>query len=124
VIDTPPGFGAFAQAAVELADDVLVPVVAEPLAIRTAEHVLGLLDGLGARGKLRGFVPTMYEPRRLLSSDQLAELKNLGAPILDSIPRGVSAAESVLSGKSVIAYAPRSAPAVAIANLATKLGLG
>jgi chromosome partitioning protein len=124
VIDTPPGFGPFAQAAVEAADDVLVPIIAEPLSVRTAEYVLGLLDGLGARKKMRGFVPTLYEPRRVLSGDQLAELGKLGAPVLEPVPRGVAAAEAVLTGKSVIAYAPRSAPAVALNRLALTLGLG
>ena len=69
------------------------------------QYVLGMLDGVDARAKLIGILPTMYEPRRLLSGDQLAELLKLGN-VLPPIPRSVVASEAVLAGRSIVAYAP------------------
>ena len=75
VIDTPPGFGAFVRAAAAAATQILVPIVAEPMATRTAEYVLGMLDGIGVdRDRIVGFLPTQHEARRVLSRDQLDEL--------------------------------------------------
>lgn len=121
VIDAPPGFSAIAQTAVSLADLVLVPIVAEPLATRTLEHVVGLLDGLSARAKLAGVLVTMYEPRRTLTGDQVAAIEALGVPILGYIPRSVAVAEAALVGKSVVSYASRSPAAAAYRSLTTDL---
>lgn len=118
IIDTPPGFGPLVQAAVALADRVLVTIVAEPLAVRTLQHVLGLVDGLDAGGKIAGVVPTLHDGRRILSADQLRELGESGIPIFEPIPRVVAVAEAALSGKSVLGATPRSPAADAYRRLA------
>lgn len=120
ILDLAPGFGRFAQAAAKVADGILVPVLAEPLAVRTVAYVLGMLDGVDARGKLLGILPTMYEPRRLLSGDQLAELLKLGN-VFPPIPRSVVASEAVLAGRSVVAYAPKSPVSDAYRVLANRI---
>ena len=120
IFDLAPGFGRFAQAAAKVADRILVPVLAEPLAVRTVQYVIGMLDGVDARAKLIGILPTMYEPRRLLSGDQLAELLKLGN-VLPPIPRSVVASEAVLAGRSVVAYAPKSPVSDAYRVLAIRI---
>ena len=120
ILDLAPGFGRFAQAAAKIADGILVPVLAEPLAVRTVQYVLGMLDGVDARANLIGILPTMYEPRRLLSGDQLAELLKLGN-VLPPIPRSVVASEAVLAGRSVVAYAPKSPVSEAYRALAVRI---
>jgi chromosome partitioning protein len=124
IIDTPPGFGAFVKAAAAAATEILVPIVAEPMATRTAQYVLGMLDGLGVdRKRVVGFLPTQHEARRVLSRDQLDELAELDVPVLAPIPNGVAAAEAPLAGEAVTSYAPRSSVAVAYDALARLIKL-
>ena len=87
---------------------------------RTMQYVLGMLDGVDARAKLIGILPTMYEPRRLLSGDQLAELLKLGN-VLPPIPRSVVASEAVLARRSIVAYAPKSPVSIAYQALAVRI---
>ena len=84
------------------------------------QYVLGLLDGVDARAKLIGILPNMYEPRRLLSGDQLAELLKLGN-VLPPIPRSVVASEAVLARRSIVAYAPKSPVSIAYQALAVRI---
>jgi chromosome partitioning protein len=121
IMDAPPGFGALPERIVALADAVLVPIVAEPLAVRTVEYVLGMLDAVKPPPKMLGVLPTMYEPRRVLTTDQTAALTALGVPVLAPIPRSVAVAEASLAGVSVLHYAPRSPAAVAYRELALLL---
>lgn len=122
VLDSPPGFGAFTQAAALVATDIVVPVVAEPLGVRTAEQLVAMLDALnGPRDRLRGFVVVQYEARRVLTADQLATLMGLGVPLLPSIPRMVAVAEASLAGRSVTTYAPNSPASIAYGKLADAL---
>jgi cellulose biosynthesis protein BcsQ len=124
VFDTPPGFGGFVRAAAAAATEILVPIVAEPLATRTAEYTLGMLDGIGIdRDRIVGFLPTQHEARRVLSRDQLDELAGLDVPVLPPIPNGVAAAEAPLAGEAVTTYAPRSPVAAAYEALARILKL-
>jgi cellulose biosynthesis protein BcsQ len=118
VIDTPPGFGPLVQATVSLADRVLVTVVAEPLAVRTLQHVIGLVDALDANAKMLGAVPTLHDARRALTAHQLRELEKTGVPIFEPIPRMVAVAEASYAGKTILGYAPRSPASDAYRRLA------
>ncbi len=123
IIDAPPGFGLLPQSAVVVADAILVPLVLEPLAIRTTEHILGLLEGLGASAKLLGILPTAVEKRRALVADQLYQVQEYGARVFEPIPRLVVVAESALAGRSILTYAPRSPAATAYRALADVIAL-
>ena len=123
IVDAPPGFGLLPQAAVVVADAVLVPLLLEPLAIRTTEHILGLLEGLGAGTKLLGILPTAVEKRRSLVADQLQQMRGYEARVFDPIPRLVAVAESALAGRSILAYAPQSPAAGAYRALAGTITL-
>lgn len=123
VIDAPPGFGLLPQAAVLVADAVLVPLLLEPLAIRTTEHILGLFEGLGASAKLLGILPTGVEKRRALFGDQLLQIQGYGTRVFEPIPRLVAVAESALAGRSILAYAPRSPASSAYRALAETITL-
>jgi chromosome partitioning protein len=121
IMDAPPGFGALPERIVRIADAVLVPIVAEPLAVRTVEFVLGMIDAATPRPEVLGVLPTMYEPRRVLTMDQAAALGALGVPVLAPIPRSVAVAEASLAGVSVLHYAPKNPAAVAYRELALSL---
>jgi chromosome partitioning protein len=124
IMDAPPGFGALPARIVGFADAVLVPIVAEPLAVRTVEFVLGMVDAAQPPPKMLGVLPTMYEPRRVLTTDQTAALGALGVPVLAPIPRSVAVAEASLAGVSVLHYAPKNPAAVAYRELARLLSNG
>jgi chromosome partitioning protein len=124
VIDAPPGFGTLPARIVAFAEAVLVPIVAEPLAVRTVEFVLGMVDAVKPPPELLGVLPTMYEPRKVLTVDQAAALAALGVPMLAPIPRSVAVAEASLAGVSVLHYAPKSPAAVAYRELALLLSNG
>jgi chromosome partitioning protein len=121
IMDAPPGFGALPARIVAFADAVLIPILAEPLAVRTVEFVLGMVDGVKPPPKMLGVLPTMYERRRALTVDQTAALGALGVPVLEAIPRSVAVAEASLAGVSVLHYAPKSSAAVAYRELALLL---
>lgn len=123
IIDAPPGFGLLPQSAVVVADAILVPLLLEPLAIRTTEHILGLLEGLGASAKLLGILPTAVEKRRALVADQLQQIKGYETRVFEPIPRLVAVAESALAGRSILAYAPRSPASAAYRALAGAITL-
>jgi cellulose biosynthesis protein BcsQ len=111
------------RAAAAAATEILVPIVAEPMATRTAEYVLGRLDGSGVRERIVRFLPTQHQARLVLSRDQLDELAGLDVPVVPPIPNGVAAAEAPLAGEAVTTYAPRSAVAAAYDALARLLKL-
>jgi chromosome partitioning protein len=121
IMDAPPGFGALPARIIAVADSVLVPIVAEPLAVRTVEFVLGMIDAATPRPKMLGVLPTMNEPRRVLTTDQTAAISALNVPMLAPIPRSVAVAEASLAGVSVLHYAPKNPAAVAYRELALLL---
>jgi chromosome partitioning protein len=70
IIDTPSGLYGPTMAAAAVADHLLVPLQAEPLALRTTTQVLDAVARLrdsGARVTLSGFVLSMLESRNQVS---------------------------------------------------------
>jgi chromosome partitioning protein len=70
IVDTPSGFYGPTLAAAAVADHLLVPLQAEPLALRTTTQVLDAaarLRDAGARVTLAGFVLSMLESRNHVS---------------------------------------------------------
>jgi chromosome partitioning protein len=64
LFDTPAGFGGATMGALRVADAVLVPLQAEPIALRTAPQVLEVLGDLRGQGHapiFAGFVLTMVQ---------------------------------------------------------------
>jgi chromosome partitioning protein len=121
VIDTPPGFGALAQAAVLVADAILTPIELEPMAIETIEQVRGLLRALGAEDRWLGVVPTKVSPRLALTQLEVKEMEGAGVTSYPPIPRAIAVAEARLSARSIITYAPKSAAAQAYVDLTARI---
>jgi len=70
IVDTPSGFYGPTLAAASIADHLLVPLQAEPLALRTTTQVLDAvarLRDIGAHVTLSGFVLSMLESRNQVS---------------------------------------------------------
>ena len=119
VVDTAQGLGLPAtRAALLAADYVVVPMQAEPAVIkRSYPDVLALLRYFRADPELISlfrlrpsllFVMTKFNTRLSLTRHELDKLAKDGVQIAAYVPAGVAAAESCLTGQSVVTYAPRS----------------
>jgi chromosome partitioning protein len=93
IVDTPSGLGGPTTGALKVADYLLVPLQAEPLALRSMPLILEMVNGLKERGypvQLAGFVLTMLHSRQeiSLSIAQEAWKKLPGKLVLETfIPR-------------------------------------
>jgi len=92
LLDAPSGLGRLARAALAAADWVLLPVQAEPLALRSVRQALELVAHLreteNPRLELLGILPTMVAKGAAASMDVLVELWNgFGGMLETVIPR-------------------------------------
>ncbi len=122
IVDTPPGFGGLVRGAIEFATSIVAVVTVEPMATRSLDYLLELLDTLDARKRLAGVVPTIVDARRAsLNEAQLKAIIARGLRLLPSIPRAIAVAAAPFAGSSVVAAAPRSTAAAAYSDLADAL---
>lgn len=106
VLDTPSGLGKITRAALAVADFVLLPVQAEPLALRSVAQVLEVVEHVRAtenpKLELLGLLPTMVQKSADASLAVLVELWNGFAGVLETvIPRADVFAEASHTGLPV-----------------------
>lgn len=134
VVDTPSGLREPTRAVLEAADSLLVPLQAEPLALRTLLHSLEVLAALreaGARVELVGFLLTMLDTRTGPSLRVAQESWRALPPHLvleTTVPRDVAILEASAAGVPVALLSRRRPPAAAVfdrlaAELEPRLGL-
>ena len=127
LLDCPPSLGPVTVNALAAADQVIVPVQAEYLALEGLVQFLETLDlvrrELNPSLILTGVLITMHDDRTRLAQDVEAELRShLPEHVFDTvIPRSVRVAEAPSHGMSVLAHAPDSRGAVAYRALAAEL---
>ena len=123
-IDSPPALSILTINALNVANEVLIPLQMEILALqgltsllKTINEVKGVLN---KDLKIRGIVVSMYDGRRRLSSEVLNQIKNnLKEKVFDSVIRVcVKIAEAPSFAKSVLSYAPSSEGTFDYKNLA------
>ncbi|MCC6365189.1 MAG: ParA family protein [Bryobacterales bacterium] len=113
VIDTPPGMMDVAYEAALTADVLLLPCGASPMDLFAMKDVLSL--GLKARAERRSKKPRIrFAPSRVMLSTNLGKglvssLEGMGKKVLPAIGQRVVVAEAVVSGLTVVEYAPGSA---------------
>ncbi len=126
LIDGPPNLGFFAFNALTAATQVMVPLQCQPYAFRALDGTLQLID-LVRKGNrtlhLQAIVLTMYDRRvTLTGSVEDAARQRFGDRVSQTvIPVNIAIAEATLDGVPVAVYDPRSAGALAYANLAKEL---
>ncbi len=106
LLDTPSGLGAIARAALSLADFVLVPLQAEPLALRSTEQVLRVIQAVrqyeNPKLQLLGLLPTMVDRGVDASFNVMSELWNGFDVVFDTnIPRAEVFQTATLRGVPV-----------------------
>jgi chromosome partitioning protein len=127
IIDTPPGLGPIANRVMGLADDVIVPLQCEPLALQTTSQILrGIRVAAKHNPKLTldGVLLTMYESGNA-ASEQVAQFVRAQLPkemVFDiAIPRTDASIEAFAVGQPLVLRAPDDPAARAYGELADQL---
>lgn len=115
IIDCPSGLGVITRAALAVSGFALVPLQAEPLALRAMSQVLHVLEHVREHEnpelKLLGIVPTMVELRRDTSLNVMGTVWSELSGVLDTvIPRGEAFARASEAGLPVSFMGGRTPP--------------
>jgi chromosome partitioning protein len=127
LIDSPPSLGMLTLNALCAADEVLIPVQCEYLALEGLEQLLNTIkliqDNLKSDLKIAGALLTMYSRTSRISREVSKEVRR-GFPgyVFDTvIPRQVALAEAPRFGKTILQYATTSLAAQSYRELAEEL---
>ena len=127
LIDCPPSLGLLTVNALTAADDVLVPLQCEFLALEGLGQLLSTIElirrGLNRDLRILGVVMTMYDARTRLSAHVVEEVRrHLPEELLATIvPRAIRLAEAPSYGQVISEYDPDSRGAVAYQQLADEV---
>ncbi|HEY73638.1 MAG: sporulation initiation inhibitor Soj [Anaerolineaceae bacterium 4572_32.2] len=128
LIDCPPSLGILTVNGLTAGSDgVIIPVQCEYLALEGLSQLSRAIElvrrALSPDLQLRGLVMTMYDARTTLSRQVVEEVhRHFPRRVFDTvIPRSVRLSEAPSYGEPIISYAPRSAGAVAYAELTREL---
>ncbi|MCX7807693.1 MAG: AAA family ATPase [Deltaproteobacteria bacterium] len=124
-IDCPPSLGLLTINALVAADEVIVPVQCEYLALEGLSALGDTIErvrrGLNTALRLDGVVLTMYDNRTSLSREVAEEVRKHFRVYETVIPRNVKLAEAPSHGKPIILYDATSKGSHAYLDLAREL---
>ena len=128
-IDCPPSLGLLTVNALTAADEVIVPVQCEYLALEGLSQLVGTLDlvrrNLNPQLKLTGLLLTMFDGRTNLSQQVADEVRaHFEETFKTVIPRSVRLSEAPSHGLPISQYDPASRASLAYAALAQELIAG
>ena len=126
IIDSPPSLGLLTINALAAADEVIVPVQCEYLALEGLGQLMHTLErvrrNLNRDLRLRGLLLTMYDRRTNLSEQVAQEVRSHFANAFRAvIPRSVRLSEAPSHGLPINAYDPTSAACAAYEALAEEV---
>ncbi len=126
LIDCPPSLGLLTVNALTAADEVLVPVQCEYLALEGLGQLTHTVDlvrrNLNPKLRLGGVLLTMFDRRTNLAQQVADEVRrHFPQTFATTIPRAVRISEAPSYGKSILAYDPSSRGAAAYRDLAAEL---
>jgi len=127
LIDCPPALNLLTMNALAAADEVLIPVASEYLALHALRDFLDTVEEvrreLNPSLKIVGIVVTQYQAKTEHSRGTVEALRAaFGPTVFDSIvPYSVSAKDSVAAAQSILTYEPTSPVAEAYRSLAREL---
>lgn len=124
VLDCPPSLGILFMNALNVADEVIIPLQCEYLALEGLGVMVDIVNQIREAGNaplhISGILMTMYNVSTNLSQQVVQEVvKHFGDRVFETlIPRNVRLSEAPSYGQSIIEYDPNCAGAVAYRNLA------
>ncbi|GMX58572.1 MAG: AAA family ATPase [Candidatus Microsyncoccus archaeolyticus] len=127
IIDCPPSLGILTINALVAADEVLIPVQCEYLAMEGLEQLLFnvklISNNLEKDVKILGSVLTMYNRRNKVAQKIAKDLRRtFPGYVFDTvIPRTVALSESPIGGKTILRSAPNSAAVHSFRELAREI---
>jgi len=127
LFDCPPSLGLLSLNALVAAEEVLIPLQAEFLALQGVSKLLEVVDlvrrRLNPALEITGVLACMVNPRTNLSAEVLAEIQSFfGSKVFETrIRENVRLAEAPSHGKTIFAYAPDSKGAADYLRLAGEL---
>jgi len=127
IIDCPPSLDLIVINALVAADEVLVPLQAEFLALKGMQELLTTMERvqrrLNPKLELLGILPTLYKQRALHSQEVLQAVRDkYGDKVFDfGITDSIRFAETPLAGQSILQYAKDSDGARSYRALAAKV---
>ncbi len=126
IIDCPPSLGLLTVNALAAADQVLVPVQCEYLALEGLGQLTQTLDlvrrNLNQKLNLGGLLLTMFDARTNLSQQVVDEVRrHFPQAFATVIPRSVRLSEAPSYGKTILAYDSSSRGAKAYRDLAAEI---
>jgi chromosome partitioning protein len=109
LIDCLPSLGILTINALVASNEVIIPTIAEYLALRGIAlfyQTLTEVRNLNPDLRVLGILPTFYDGRLVHARDVLGAMREKGLPVLDlPVGRSVRFAEASLAGESVLTYA-------------------
>jgi len=122
-LDCAPSASLLTINAVAYADEILIPVATEMLALAGTRQFMHYLREtsrlLGGRATIRLLIPTFYDARRRVSQNVLQTLtKDFGARVTHPIRVDTKLSEAPGAGQTIFEYAPHSRGAEDYARLA------
>ncbi|HJM74413.1 MAG TPA: ParA family protein [Dehalococcoidia bacterium] len=126
LIDCPPSLGLLTVNALAAADEVIIPVQTEYLALEGLGHLMQTIelvrDGLNTELRVRGIVLTMFDARTNLARQVETEVReHFDNTFHAVIPRSIRLSEAPSHGVPIQSYDPLSAGARAYDALADEL---
>lgn len=126
LIDCPPSLGLLTLNALTAADEVIVPVQCEYLALEGLGQLMQSLElvrrNLNQALELRGLILTMFDGRTNLSADVAEEVRrHFPNTFKVAIPRSVRLSEAPSHGLPIVSYDPGSRGATAYRELAEEV---
>ncbi len=124
LIDAPPSLGLLTVNALTAADEVIIPLQCEYLALRGMRFLLETIEKvktkLNPELEIRGILPTMYNTRTLHAQEVVDEIRSMfGDKVFDVIIRSsIRFAEAPLAHQPILEYDPNHAGAMAYRQLA------
>jgi len=127
LIDLPPSLSLLAINGLVAADEVIIPVQSEYYSLEGISQLLETVDlinnNLQHPLKVAGAVITLYDKRERLARDVAKNIRrHFPHKVFNvEIPRSVALAEAPSFGKTILAYSPYSAGALAYKRLAEEI---
>jgi chromosome partitioning protein len=113
VIDTPPGVGGLQEAALSVADWVVIPTACDSAALDGVAEVVKTMEAinqnLGGRARLVGILPTFHDgTNETLANLVTLQTGPLAALVMAPVRRRAAFREAWARGETIWTYAPRS----------------